>query len=62
MSDIYSQGGWWEVEGPNGNRWTFDREDFEPAYIEDALWAWSRLLDYVKAHPEDAEMLEGFDK
>lgn len=39
---------YYSLETPRGNRWTFEDEDLEESYIEDTLWAWSRLLDYVK--------------
>lgn len=39
----------YSLETPGGNRWTFDEDDLDEAYIEDTLWAWSRLLDFVKA-------------
>lgn len=40
---------YYSTETPLGRRWTFDEEDLDEAYIEDVLWAWSRLLDFVKA-------------
>lgn len=46
---------YYSLETPRGHRWTFDEEDLDEAYIEDTLWAWSRLLDYVKA-VRDAEV------
>jgi len=39
---------YYSVETPGGERWSWDEEDLSEAYIEDALWAWSRLLDFVK--------------
>lgn len=50
MSELtYNPLGWYEIETPGGNRWTFEDEDLNEAYIEDTLWVWSRLLDFVKA-------------
>lgn len=40
---------YYSLETPGGNRWSFDEDDLDEAYIEDTLWAWSRLLDFVKA-------------
>lgn len=40
---------YYSIETPLGRRWTFDEEDLDEAYCEDVLWAWSRLLDFVKA-------------
>lgn len=40
---------YYSLETPSGNRWSWDEEDLDEAYIEDTLWAWSRLLDFVKA-------------
>lgn len=37
------------IETPRGERWSWDEEDLDEGYIEDALFAWSRLLDFVKA-------------
>lgn len=39
----------YSVETPAGQRWSWDEEDLDEGYIEDSLWAWSRLLDFVKA-------------
>ncbi len=39
---------YYSIETPGGNRWTFEDEDLNEGYIEDTLWAWSRLLDFVK--------------
>lgn len=39
---------YYTLETPGGNRWSFEEEDLEESYIEDTLWAWSRLLDFVK--------------
>lgn len=44
---------YYSLETPGGHRWTFDEDDLDEAYIEDALWAWSRLLDFVKALDND---------
>lgn len=46
--NVTFNGQWYEIETPAGNRWTFDPEDLDETYIHDTLWAWSRLLDYVK--------------
>lgn len=43
----------YSVETPAGHRWSWDEEDLNEAYIEDVLWAWSRLLDFVKAQGND---------
>lgn len=40
---------YYSIETPSGQRWSWDEEDLDEAYIEDSLWAWSRLLDFVKA-------------
>ena len=39
---------YYSVETPLDRRWSWDEEDLDEAYIEDVLWAWSRLLDFVK--------------
>lgn len=39
----------YSLETPAGQRWSWDEEDLDADYCEDALWAWSRLLDFVKA-------------
>lgn len=39
----------YSLETPAGQRWSWDEADLEEGYIEDALFAWSRLLDFVKA-------------
>lgn len=38
---------WYEVTSPNGESWTFEDGDMDPAYIESALYCWSRWLDFV---------------
>lgn len=38
----------YSFETPRGERWSWDEEDLNEAYIEDTLWAWSRLLDFVR--------------
>lgn len=43
----------YSLETPGGQRWSWDEEDLNEAYIEDVLWAWSRLLDFVKAKNGD---------
>lgn len=40
---------YYSLETPGGNRWSFEEEDLNEDYIVDTLWAWSRLLDFVKA-------------
>lgn len=40
---------YYSLETPGGRRWSWDEEDLDEAYIEDTLWAWSRLLDFVEA-------------
>lgn len=42
----------YSVETPRGERWSWDEEDLDAEYIEDTLFAWSRLLDFVKARDE----------
>lgn len=49
MTEVSFNGDWYTLETPGGNHWTFEEEDLNEAYIEDTLWAWSRLLDFVKA-------------
>lgn len=44
---------YYSLETPSGHRWSWDEEDLNEAYIEDVLWAWSRLLDFVKARNGD---------
>lgn len=39
---------YYSIETPGGNRWSFDEEDLDVPYIEDTLYAWSRLLDFVR--------------
>lgn len=41
-------GSWYRVTAPNGQTWTFDESDMDLAYIESALYAWSRWYDFVK--------------
>lgn len=53
MSEVMYNGDWYELETPGGHRWSWDEEDLDEAYIEDTLWAWSRLLDFVKARGDD---------
>lgn len=43
----------YSLETPSGYRWSWDEDDLNEAYIEDVLWAWSRLLDFVKARNGD---------
>ncbi len=42
----------YSIETPGGERWSWDEEDLNESYIEDALYAWSRLLDYVKTRDD----------
>lgn len=44
---------YYSLETPGGHRWSWDEEDLDESYIEDTLWAWSRLLDFVKARDND---------
>lgn len=37
------------LETPLGNRFSFDEDELNEGYIEEQLWAWSRVLDFVKA-------------
>lgn len=46
-------GSWFRVNAPNGQTWTFDESDMDLAYIESALYAWSRWYDYVKGLEDD---------
>lgn len=39
----------YSLETPGGQRWSWDEDDLDEDYIVGALWAWSRLLDFVKA-------------
>lgn len=39
----------YSFETPRGERWSWDEEDLDADYIEDTLFAWSMLLDFVKA-------------
>lgn len=36
------------VETPGGTRWSFDDRDLDEQYAVDALYAWSRVLDFVR--------------
>lgn len=47
-TDVTFNGVWYTVTSPNGETWTFDTEETDVAYIEGALYAWSRWLDYVR--------------
>lgn len=48
-TDVIYNGLWYQVSTPSGDSWTFDEEDKDIAYIESALYAWSRWLDYVRS-------------
>lgn len=39
----------YSLETPGGQRWSWDEDDLDEDYAIDCLWAWSRLLDFVKA-------------
>lgn len=52
-TDVTYNGSFYTVDTPDGNTWSFDEEDKDIAYIESALYAWSRWLDYVKAEKGD---------
>lgn len=52
-TDVVYNGLWYTVTTPDGGTWSFDEEDKDIAYIESALYAWSRWLDYVKAESDD---------
>lgn len=39
----------YSLETPGGQRWSWEDDDLNEEYIVGALWAWSRLLDFVKA-------------
>lgn len=43
----------YSLETPGGQRWSWDEDDLDEDYIVGALWAWSRLLDFVKAKNGD---------
>lgn len=43
----------YSLETPGGQRWSWDEDDLDEEYIVGALWAWSRLLDFVKAKNGD---------
>lgn len=47
--NVTFNGDWYTVTAPGGNTWTLEEEDKDVAYIEDALHAWSRWLDYVRS-------------
>ncbi len=47
--DVTFNGIWYTVATPSGNTWSMEEDDKDIAYIEEALYAWSRWLDYVKA-------------
>lgn len=49
-NDVEFNGDWYTVTDPQGTTWTFDPDEMDESYIEQNLWAWSRLLDYVKEH------------
>lgn len=49
MSEVEYNGTWYTVTGPSGNTWTFDEDEMDEVYIEEALYCWSRWLDFVKA-------------
>ena len=49
MSEVTYNGHFYEVGG-----WSFDESDKDIAYVESALYAWSRWLDYVKAEQDAA--------
>lgn len=51
-TEVTFNGDWYEIETPEGQHWTFDEADLDAGYIEDTLWAWSRLLDYVRGREE----------
>lgn len=55
MTEVTFNGDWYEIETPEGQHWTFDEADLDANYIEDTLWAWSRLLDYVRGCQNDPE-------
>ena len=46
-------GYWYTVTTPSGNTWSFDPIDQNEADAIDALWAWSRWLDFVKGQKTD---------
>jgi len=48
MSEVEFNGDWYTVTDPGGTTWTFDPDELDENYIEQNLWAWSRLLDFVK--------------
>lgn len=39
---------YYSLDTPAGQRWSWDEEDLDEGYIVDSLFAWSRLLDFVK--------------
>lgn len=49
MSEVAYNGDWYTVTDPRGVTWTFDPDEMNVEYIEQNLWTWSRLLDFVKA-------------
>lgn len=40
---------YYSLETPGGHRWSWDEEDLNADYARDALYAWSRLLDFIEA-------------
>lgn len=52
-NEVQFNGDWYTVTDPQGTTWTFDPDEMHESYIEQNLWAWSRLLDYVKEHRND---------
>lgn len=54
-TDVTFNGHWYTVTTPDGQTWTFDPEETEVAYIENALYAWSRWLDYVRSEQDASD-------
>lgn len=52
--DVTFNGLWYTVTAPNGNTWSMEDEDKDIPYVEDALYVWSRWLDYVKGASSDS--------
>jgi len=48
-AEVIAQERWYEVRLPNGEYWTFENEDKDISYIDDAIEAWTAWREYVVA-------------
>lgn len=55
MSEVTFNGDWYVIETPGGRYMSFDPEELDESYVEDQLWTWSRLLDYVRERQNDID-------